>query len=47
MAFVLNGQDLDALATGGCFFGSGGGGTLSSAKGLLRHFNKGAYYPAG
>ncbi|EGH96306.1 S-methyl thiohydantoin desulfurase domain-containing protein [Pseudomonas syringae] len=46
MAFVLNGQDLDALATGGCFFGSGGGGTLSSAKGLLRHFNKGAYYPA-
>ncbi|MBI6708911.1 DUF917 domain-containing protein [Pseudomonas syringae] len=45
MACVLKGKDLDALATGGCFFGSGGGGTLSSAKGLLSHFSEGAYYP--
>ncbi|MBC3954194.1 DUF917 domain-containing protein [Pseudomonas triticifolii] len=46
MTFELDGQDLAALALGGCFFGSGGGGTLSSAKGLLEHFREGSYYPS-
>ncbi len=42
---VLNPAELEALIVGGCFFGSGGGGTLTSAKSLLRHFRVGDYYP--
>lgn len=42
--FVLNPADLEALIVGGCFFGSGGGGTLTSARSLLQHFCVGDYY---
>lgn len=45
MAFELHRQqDLEALAYGGCLFGSGGGGTLASALNLARHCTD-AYYP--
>lgn len=49
---VLKAEDLEALILGGCFFGSGGGGTLVSARSLLSHFRKDAaktkdhYYPS-
>lgn len=46
MAYVLNRADLEPLLLGGCFFGSGGGGTVVSARSLVSHFEKGAYYPA-
>lgn len=49
---VLKPDDLEALIRGGCFFGSGGGGTLASASHLLSCFEKDArkakaerYYP--
>ena len=45
MAFVLGPKDLEALLLGGCFFGSGGGGTVESARSLLKHFQAGDYYP--
>lgn len=45
MALTLNRADLEALIIGGCFFGSGGGGTLESARQLVSHFERGAYYP--
>lgn len=34
------------MILGGCFFGSGGGGTLISARNLLSHFQTGAFYPS-
>ena len=45
MANVLRAADLEPLLLGGCFFGSGGGGTVTSARGLASHFAKGDYYP--
>ncbi|WP_307943568.1 S-methyl thiohydantoin desulfurase domain-containing protein [Pseudomonas mosselii] len=46
MAFELGLSDLEPLLVGGCFFGSGGGGTLRSARHLVSHFYKGDYYPS-
>lgn len=45
MAYDLKKTDLDPLILGGCFFGSGGGGTVESARSLLSHFSVGDYYP--
>ncbi len=45
MAFELKQSDLEALLQGGCFFGSGGGGTLTSARHLAQNFVPGPYYP--
>jgi len=46
MAYELKQQDLEALLIGGAFFGSGGGGTIESARHLASRFQKGDYYPA-
>lgn len=46
MANVLQRADLEPLLLGGCFFGSGGGGTVVSARNLVSHFEKGGYYPS-
>lgn len=46
MAMTLGRADLEALLLGGCFFGSGGGGTIASARQLVSHFSQGAYYPS-
>lgn len=46
MAMTLKRVDLEPLLLGGCFFGSGGGGTIESAQGLVAHFEKGSYYPS-
>ncbi|MGH6646346.1 DUF917 domain-containing protein [Aquabacterium sp.] len=45
MAYELVRADLEALLLGGCFFGSGGGGTVVSAKSLVSNFQAGSYYP--
>ncbi|WGS54242.1 DUF917 domain-containing protein [Paraburkholderia sp. D15] len=45
MAYELGPQDLEPLLLGGAFFGSGGGGTIESARHLAAHFRKGDYYP--
>lgn len=45
MSVTLGRADLEPLLLGGCFFGSGGGGTIESARGLVRHFQAGDYYP--
>lgn len=45
MSKILGRAELEPLLLGGCFFGSGGGGTIESARGLVQHFEKGAYYP--
>jgi DUF917 family protein len=45
MAYDLQKTDLDPLILGGCFFGSGGGGTVASARSLLAYFEAGSYYP--
>lgn len=45
MSKTLGRADLEPLLLGGCFFGSGGGGTVESARGLVKHFEQGAYYP--
>ena len=45
MGYTLNQTDLDALLQGGAFFGSGGGGTVTSARNLSSYFKKGDYYP--
>lgn len=47
MAYELGKADLEPLLLGGCFFGSGGGGTVISARHLASNFKKGAYYPSG
>lgn len=44
MAYELGRRDLEPLLLGGCFFGSGGGGTLLSARHLVAHFHQGDYY---
>ena len=46
MAYELHQSDLSPLLMGGCFFGSGGGGTVTSAQHLAAHFVKGDYYPS-
>lgn len=46
MAFELSTTDVESLLLGGCFFGSGGGGTLTSARSLASHFKRGDYYPS-
>ncbi|MDP3847270.1 MAG: DUF917 domain-containing protein [Pseudomonas sp.] len=46
MAYELGRIDLEPLLLGGCFFGSGGGGTLLSARHLVAHFRQGDYYPS-
>ncbi len=45
MAFELTQADLEPLLLGGAFFGSGGGGTVTSARNLSKSFKKGKYYP--
>jgi len=45
MSYLLNHDDLESLLLGACFFGSGGGGTLTSARSLLAQFHAGDYYP--
>ncbi|MEO4046623.1 DUF917 domain-containing protein [Pseudomonas sp. CAU 1711] len=45
MAYELGPNDLELLLLGGCFFGSGGGGTVVSARHLATHFHIGDYYP--
>lgn len=42
----LTQEALRQAATGGCFLGSGGGGTLQSALGLIENFRSGEYYPS-
>lgn len=44
MSFELNRKDLEPLLLGGGFFGSGGGGTIESARHLVSHFKVGDYY---
>ncbi|WP_027796846.1 DUF917 domain-containing protein [Paraburkholderia acidipaludis] len=45
MAYELSREDLEPLLLGAAFFGSGGGGTIESARHLAEHFVKGDYYP--
>ena len=45
MAFELSSRDLEPLLQGACFFGSGGGGTMISARHLAANFHRGDYYP--
>jgi DUF917 family protein len=45
MSDELGPTDLEALLLGGAFFGSGGGGTVTSARHLASHFKQGDYYP--
>jgi DUF917 family protein len=44
MAFDLRREDLEPLLLGAAFFGSGGGGTIESARHLAAHFVAGDYY---
>lgn len=44
MSFELNRKDLEPLLLGGGFFGSGGGGTIESARHLVSKFQVGDYY---
>ncbi|MEA3083521.1 MAG: uncharacterized protein QOC89_1218 [Paraburkholderia sp.] len=46
MAYELRREDLEPLLLGAAFFGSGGGGTIESARHLAAHFIAGDYYPA-
>ncbi|MFM0736319.1 DUF917 domain-containing protein [Paraburkholderia xenovorans] len=46
MAYELRREDLEPLLLGAAFFGSGGGGTIESARHLAAHFVRGDYYPA-
>lgn len=46
-SYLVKAEDLEALIQGGCFFGSGGGGTIVSAKNLLAHFKNDAKKPKG
>jgi len=45
MAYELSREDLEPLLLGAAFFGSGGGGTIESARHLAKHFVAGDYYP--
>jgi uncharacterized protein len=44
MAYELSREDLEPLLLGAAFFGSGGGGTIESARHLAAHFTVGDYY---
>ncbi|WP_144138237.1 DUF917 domain-containing protein [Paraburkholderia sp. BCC1884] len=44
MAYELRREDLEPLLLGAAFFGSGGGGTIESARHLAEHFVVGEYY---
>ncbi|MCP2084223.1 UNVERIFIED_ORG: DUF917 family protein [Paraburkholderia sediminicola] len=44
MAYELRKEDLEPLLLGAAFFGSGGGGTIESARHLAAHFVPGDYY---
>ncbi|MGF6770248.1 DUF917 family protein [Paraburkholderia sp. GAS199] len=46
MAYELRREDLEPLLLGAAFFGSGGGGTIESARHLAAHFVTGDYYPS-
>lgn len=46
MSYILGPDDMEPLLLGGCFFGSGGGGTVESARSLVKHFQQGDYYPS-
>jgi DUF917 family protein len=46
MAYEIRREDLEPLLLGAAFFGSGGGGTIESARHLAAHFVAGDYYPA-
>lgn len=46
MSYTIGPADLESLLLGGCFFGSGGGGTVESARSLVSHFQRGEYYPS-
>jgi DUF917 family protein len=46
MAYELRREDLEPLLLGAAFFGSGGGGTIESARHLAEHFVNGDYYPS-
>lgn len=46
MAYTVSAADLEPLLLGGTFFGSGGGGTVTSARHLASYFKQGSpYYP--
>ncbi|WP_028228785.1 DUF917 domain-containing protein [Paraburkholderia ferrariae] len=45
MAYELTRDDLEPLLLGAAFFGSGGGGTIESARHLAEKFVAGDYYP--
>ena len=45
MAYEIRREDLEPLLLGAAFFGSGGGGTIESARHLAAHFVAGDYYP--
>jgi uncharacterized protein len=45
MSYELCSADLEPLLLGGAFFGSGGGGTITSARHLASNFYKGILYP--
>ncbi|CAH2808694.1 MAG: Conservative hypothetical protein probably involved in hydantoin, pyrimidine utilization [uncultured Paraburkholderia sp.] len=47
MAYELSQEDLEPLLLGAAFFGSGGGGTIESARHLAANFVAGDYYPTG
>lgn len=44
-AEIMTREKLKYAVIGGCFLGSGGGGTLESALRLIKHFTCGEYYP--
>ncbi|WP_175922499.1 DUF917 domain-containing protein [Burkholderia latens] len=46
MSYELRQEDLPSLLLGAAFFGSGGGGTITSASHLARQFRRGDYYAA-
>lgn len=46
MAYELSREDLEPLLLGAAFFGSGGGGTIESARNLAKQFVAGDYYRA-
>lgn len=46
MSYELRQEDLQPLLLGAAFFGSGGGGTITSASHLAGNFRRGDYYPS-
>lgn len=45
MSKTLGRAELEPLLLGGCFFGSGGGGTIESARGWCSTLKKGPITP--